>query len=613
MGNYAPDAAMLGTQRLDSLGSTGAQAYLTRQYPSPTRHFAGSSEKSTERSPVNMGLQRKLDGTWGSYTDDQETSTSQTQYSQSQVEQRQNSQSTQLTSDRRPSQGAVHYVEDFNDTEMQSMEKIDPMLHQGGMDGTEASNAGERLLDHNQKSALLHTNHPQNRPSMFQVGFHEQTLYSDLLDLANDETLVDMMPDLDMNESTANFDLLGSFGIPTTTAGMSETVAGSAQISVETAMQPVSWHSADFASNTLDRRQSMVIAASPQGASIDLGSPWESPRPGTYTDSEDTSHTPLAISNGKPPRDHEKSQDLFRHLKTDEALIKILQGYPSLMLQKNVYPPFVHHKLYRCVEGAVAEPLANAFCCLSAYNAVVPSSEEFVQGLINAERDRIVKCFVSISGPLFVSCFQLVIQQLWSSSCVDMLAAVHAMCVYQIVGFFNKTRPEQTKYAELQHLFFLKMSRRLAKQHLASNGSNVSTTEDWRQWLTNETIRRTLFLVHMINSLSCRLHKQDPYWYEPLDEGLISEMALPAPSQMWSAATAEEWEAAKMTHQARFPRDWKLADAVDLFKMDGNDEDSARLERPHSADDKAEFTSLLAEPSEEFTRLIIACALSIRD
>ena len=38
-----------------------------------------------------------------------------------------------------------------------------------------------------------------------------------------------------------------------------------------------------------------------------------------------------------------------------------------------------------------------------------------------------------------------------------MLAVVHAMCIYQILGFFVSTNPEQARSAELQHLFFLKV------------------------------------------------------------------------------------------------------------------------------------------------------------
>jgi hypothetical protein len=58
---------------------------------------------------------------------------------------------------------------------------------------------------------------------------------------------------------------------------------------------------------------------------------------------------------------------------------------------------------------------------------------------MNKERDRLVKSF----------------QQLGNSD-LETLAAVHAMCIYQIVGFFS-SNAEQARYAELQHPFFLKV------------------------------------------------------------------------------------------------------------------------------------------------------------
>jgi hypothetical protein len=111
------------------------------------------------------------------------------------------------------------------------------------------------------------------------------------------------------------------------------------------------------------------------------------------------------------------------------------------MLKSGHFPPFVHHRVYKCLEGDVLEPLANAFCCLGALNACLPSSEHFAYQLLNAERDRLVKSF-------------------WTSGDqdIDVLAAVHAMCVYQIVGFFGLS-VEQARAAELQQPYFLKVGR----------------------------------------------------------------------------------------------------------------------------------------------------------
>ena len=89
------------------------------------------------------------------------------------------------------------------------------------------------------------------------------------------------------------------------------------------------------------------------------------------------------------------------------------------------------------------------------------------------------------------------------------------------------------------------MTRRLIKQYLQSPTGEEGEEVDWRKWLMNETIRRTVFLVNAINTLSCRIQKQNPYYFEPLDDNLVRNLTLPAPDSVWKASSAEEWMAAK--------------------------------------------------------------------
>ncbi|KAL3493925.1 hypothetical protein BJX62DRAFT_234781 [Aspergillus germanicus] len=235
----------------------------------------------------------------------------------------------------------------------------------------------------------------------------------------------------------------------------------------------------------------------------------------------------------------------FAKLTSDLDTIDIICSYPRLMLRPGIYPPFVHHKIYPCAEGEILEPLAKAFCCVGAFYASVKTSEGFVYQLMNNESRRLVNGF-----------------QLWSTSDHSMLAAVHAMAIYQILGFFTSTNPEQTRLAELQQLFFLKMVRKLISTHLPprpnassssssspqSNGTASDETifgTDWRKWLITETIRRTVFLANTINTLSYRTQKQNPYYYEALDDDAVLNMLLPAPMSVWKASSEEEWLAAR--------------------------------------------------------------------
>lgn len=198
-----------------------------------------------------------------------------------------------------------------------------------------------------------------------------------------------------------------------------------------------------------------------------------------------------------------------------------------MLLQKTFYPPFVHHQLYRSAEGGLAGPLANVLCCVSAYTSMIPSNESFVYNMINNEREHLVRRF-----------------HLWSSTDVHALGALHAMCIYQIIGLLDIKDTVQFRIAELQHPFFLKMARRLCQENRCSVPAKEETM-DWQTWIVEETLRRILFLVNIVNTLSRRRHPENPSYYEALDEELIFSMPLPAPDIMWKASTAEEWEEAK--------------------------------------------------------------------
>ena len=90
------------------------------------------------------------------------------------------------------------------------------------------------------------------------------------------------------------------------------------------------------------------------------------------------------------------------------------------------------------------------------------------------------------------------------------------------------------------------MTRLLIRQYLQELPQSEVTREmAWRKWIVNETIRRTVFLVNAINTLSCRVQKQGANFYEALDDSLVRSMALPASEQLWKASSAEEWLAVR--------------------------------------------------------------------
>ncbi|PKS07340.1 hypothetical protein jhhlp_005942 [Lomentospora prolificans] len=278
----------------------------------------------------------------------------------------------------------------------------------------------------------------------------------------------------------------------------------------------------------------------------------------------------------------------FHKLHSDEELVRIISSYPRIMVQPGNYPPFVHHKLYRCSTGDIPEPLAKAFCCIGAFYSSVPTSKNYVYTLLNEESGALVKEFHK-----------------WSGSDGDMLAVVHAMCIYQILGFFISNSPEQVRLTELQNAFFLKMTRRLIQEYVHSNIAGDSEEVNWRKWIINETIRRTLFLVNTINTLSCKTQRQDAYYYEPLDKNLIENMALPAPNVLWNASSPEEWLIAKaQLDAANGPRSRPtVRQVLNQMAADQNEAQSAGTGIGSSY-------RISYDDFDEFTRLIISTVRS---
>ena len=97
------------------------------------------------------------------------------------------------------------------------------------------------------------------------------------------------------------------------------------------------------------------------------------------------------------------------------------------------------------------------------------------------------------------------------------------------------------------------MARKVAQLHRKDLiNCSADPPSGWRPWAIIETLRRTLFLVHVINLVSARLQKQNPYFYEALDDDLILDMPLPAPAPLWEATREGQWVFTK-TASARAP------------------------------------------------------------
>lgn len=184
-----------------------------------------------------------------------------------------------------------------------------------------------------------------------------------------------------------NFDLLGSLGILTRNR----------ITPAPTAQQP----SLPAMLHTVASTTSTGLSIAPPARNTVASETTTSDNIGTDDGTKTTLHDAVRTTYGDSPMRRRFEESGRRHscpfhkVNTDDELVRIVGGYPRVMVRPGVYPPFVHHRLYRCTAGDVSEPLARAFCCIGAFYASVPTSETFVYSLIDEESSKLVKAFVS--------------------------------------------------------------------------------------------------------------------------------------------------------------------------------------------------------------------------
>ncbi|KAL4779647.1 hypothetical protein BJX76DRAFT_351610 [Aspergillus varians] len=226
-----------------------------------------------------------------------------------------------------------------------------------------------------------------------------------------------------------------------------------------------------------------------------------------------------------------------------QQMLSVLREYPSLILQRDHWSPFVHHRMYRCSMGGMAKPMGVALACVSAHAGSFGSNYGFVNNLINNERQQLVRDFESFLDT--------------PENC---LAAVHAVCIYQILGLFgdnfipaaikqtrnmkemlDQRRVDCGRQAELHSSFVLKMARRLYKHYRDAIETSHDDELNWERWKFSESLRRNIFFANIINTLGARAGKLNSAYFEPLDDEMVLKLSLPAPECMWRACSLREW------------------------------------------------------------------------
>ncbi|KAL4996695.1 hypothetical protein BDV10DRAFT_186933 [Aspergillus recurvatus] len=226
-----------------------------------------------------------------------------------------------------------------------------------------------------------------------------------------------------------------------------------------------------------------------------------------------------------------------------QQLISTVREYPSLVLQRDHWSPFVHHRLYRCSMGGMAKPMGVALACVSAHAGSFGSNYGFVDNLINNERAQLVRNFQSFLDT--------------PENC---LAAVHAVCIYQVLGLFGgnflpaaikqsrdmkegleRGKEECEREAELHSSFLLKMTRRLYTHYRTAIETTHDNELNWERWKFAESLRRNIFFANIVNILGARAGKLNSAYFEPLDDEVVLNLPLPAPECMWRSCSLREW------------------------------------------------------------------------
>ncbi|KAJ5520033.1 C6 finger domain protein, partial [Penicillium fimorum] len=322
-------------------------------------------------------------------------------------------------------------------------------------------------------------------------------------------------------------------------------------------------HSLDNNSLLLSR-DSLDLSMPPLSSSA-RGSHWE---PSVGRDDVETSNsgvswdiTSVFASSFVPDLSHTALRDTSSLC---QELFGILRDYSRMVIQPSFWSPFIHHSLYRCSKDGMAEPLGIVLACVSAYSSSVESSVDFVDTMINSQRERLVREF-----------------HLYTDRPETCLAALHAVCVYQILGLFGgpsvesprsghstpfkdrsqARREDSGKAAELHGSFLLKMTRCLCKLHEKALERNE---EGWSEWKFAESLRRNIFFIHIVNILAAEARKLHHDYFEPLNDFMILQIPLPAPEYMWRGCSDAEWQVAREYARQTSPTPSTLQDLVDL-------------------------------------------------
>ncbi|PYI25924.1 hypothetical protein BP00DRAFT_499137 [Aspergillus indologenus CBS 114.80] len=263
--------------------------------------------------------------------------------------------------------------------------------------------------------------------------------------------------------------------------------------------------------------------------------------------------------------------------------------------------PFLHPELHAEAMQTLKEPPENTLATLSAYVTCAESYEMAHGGAGNFDHFR--------RG---------------MESCITPL---HTLCIYQILDLIDDTCLPNLASARqgsdpcnhgpgvVAAIPVLQSISKLVQRLCVVYGGLLQTPHeeetDWTRWKFGESLRRTIYFVHIIHTLATRthhLHGQSfstggvVYSYPLFQTETLLQLPLPAPEEMWLARSEEEW----MIARAQSLRPWT-----------GNLLSGAMPPQPRTLqqwlilDEMGRGGSMSSLPS--ITRMILACIRANND
>ncbi|KAJ5408489.1 hypothetical protein N7509_002372 [Penicillium cosmopolitanum] len=189
-------------------------------------------------------------------------------------------------------------------------------------------------------------------------------------------------------------------------------------------------------------------------------------------------------------------------------LLHNIKRYPQVFVSSRK-TPFIHSRLY---DAYLPDSIQDAFTVLAAYSTKTSETEDLIFRILESKTTNLVD------------------QDHHTSILPQLLAAVHALMLFQIIQLFDGDI-RQRSLAE-QHMNTLK----IWTFQLQERAGELTPALTWREWIFAESARRTIIFVMMIESL-----------YLTLKTGCcpnvraMSILPFTSKTTLWDLSTSASW------------------------------------------------------------------------